>query len=377
MHPIVLIVGTRPEGIKMMPLYFACKKAGLPTVLCSTAQHSDLLQEVYDLFGVTPDYQLDIMKPNQDLFHVTQEVLARTKEVFVKEKPALVIVQGDTTSSMAAALSAFYLGIPVAHVEAGLRTDDIHNPFPEEMNRRFIGSISNYHFAPTATSVANLLAEGIARNSIFCTGNTVVDALRIIKEKIDTGVVHIDPALQMQMEQCKSAGQNIALLTVHRRESFNGGVHRILAAVKDFALAHPDVFFFYPYHPNPNVVQALEETGLHAVKNIFLTKPMSYKELVYTLVNADWIATDSGGIQEEATSLGKKVLVLREKTERLEGVWAGYATLVGTDTVQITQGMNALVANKLVCKTNAVSTIYGDGYAADMIVQIIKNSIGL
>lgn len=370
-NPIVLIIGTRPEGIKMIPLYFACKRLQIPIVLCSTDQHSDLLQEVYDLFGVTPDYQLDIMKKNQDLFYITEITLQKLKIFFNKVNPSLVLVQGDTTSSMTAALAAFYLNIPVGHVEAGLRTDDIKSPYPEEMNRRFISMVADYHFAPTALNVGNLLSEGIKREKIFCTGNTVVDALRIIKEQIMNRELPINDTIVTAVQQCKLENKKIVLLTVHRRESFNGGVVRILTAMKEFAENNPDIFFFYPFHPNPNVLEAIDAVGIAKISNLFLSRPLAYKELVYLLLNADWVATDSGGIQEEAVSLGIPVLVLRDKTERVEGLWSELATLVGTNHNAIIKAMSQLAQQSHV--RSKASAIYGSGYAADMIAKIIHN----
>ena len=369
--PIVLIVGTRPEGIKMIPLYFAFKKMQIPIVLCSTDQHSYLLQEVYDLFGITPDYQLDIMQPNQDLFHITESALQKLKAFYNKINPNLELVQGDTTSSMAASLAAFYLNIPIGHVEAGLRTDDIKSPFPEEMNRRFISMVANYHFAPTPLNVGNLLAEGVSRESIFCTGNTVVDALRIIKEKIMNHQLVINDEITKKVQECKMQGKKIVLLTVHRRESFNGGIVRILTAMKEFALNNPDIFFFYPYHPNPHVLEAVDAVGIAKIPSLYLSRPLLYKELVYLLLHADWIATDSGGIQEEAISLGKPVLVLRDKTERVEGLWTGLATLVGTNHDAIQAAMYKVMQEAPLMQAKG-SSIYGSGYSADMIAHIIQ-----
>ena len=313
--PVLLIIGTRPEGIKMAPVYRALKRAGIPTVVCSTMQHNQLLTEVLDLFEITPDISLNIMRSGQDLFYLTQAVLQKTKETFLAVQPSLILVQGDTTSSMAAAMAAFYLGIPIGHVEAGLRTDDIQVPFPEEMNRRLISMISTYHFAPTPAAVANLLAHGIARETIFCTGNTVVDALHSIQEKINTRSVSIRPDIKDRVMLSKQKGRDIVLLTVHRRESFNGPIERILRVVKEWAVEHPDTEWFYPYHPNPQVVKAIRNVGLMDMPNLYLCEPVSYKELVYLLDAATYVLTDSGGIQEEAISLGKPVLVLREKTE--------------------------------------------------------------
>ncbi len=252
-HPIVLIIGTRPEGIKMAPVYHALKKANLPVVIISTLQHDQLLRDVLKVFDVTPDFELNIMRLGQDLFYITQSVLQKTKEIYKQINPAFVLVQGDTTSSMAAALSAFYLHIPVGHIEAGLRTDDIHEPFPEEMNRRVISTIAKYHFAPTQTALENLLAHGIHHSKVFNTGNTVVDALRIIKEKINSGVCSIDSTICKQVTLAKKQHKKIMLLTAHRRESFNGGIEQILQTVKNELQNNDDLICFYPYHPNPHV----------------------------------------------------------------------------------------------------------------------------
>lgn len=374
--PIVVIVGTRPEGIKMIPVFRALQAAGLPAVLCSTMQHDELLTQVLDLFHIVPDFDLKIMRQGQDLFYITQSVLHKTKEVFQRINPSLVLVQGDTTSTMAAALSAFYLGIPVGHIEAGLRTDDILSPFPEEMNRRVVGTIASLHFAPTAHAAGQLLGEGVDRSRVFCTGNTVVDALRIIRRSIEAGEIAIHDSMVHSVERCKQQHKKIMLLTAHRRESFQGGIARVLQATKQFLQDHEDVFCFYPYHPNPSVVQAIHDVGLSHVHNIHLCEPLAYKELAYLLLNVDWVLTDSGGIQEEAVSLGKPVLVLREKTERAEGVWSGLATMVGTDSEKIAQQLNLLVqgAHGIVDKEMAV---YGDGYASEKIVNIIADVVKL
>ncbi|GEM_PF-5736 len=374
--PIVVIVGTRPEGIKMIPVYQALQDSGLPVVLCSTMQHDELLTQVFDLFDISPDFDLKIMRQGQDLFYLTQSILQKTKEVFRKINPSMVLVQGDTTSTMAAALSAFYLRIPVGHIEAGLRTDDICSPFPEEMNRRVVGTVSNLHFAPTSHASAQLLGQGVRRSSVFCTGNTVVDALRVIRKKIEAGEVAVDQGFLDVIERCKKLGHKIMLLTAHRRESFDGGIVRILETVKTFLSENKDVFCFYPFHPNPHVIQAIEEVGLSRLPNIYLTEPVAYKELAYLLLNVDWVLTDSGGIQEEAVSLSKPVLVLREKTERAEGVWAGLATMVGTDRQKISDGLKKFLLQRQSDKV-AELHVYGDGYAANKIVQILKDFLSI
>ncbi|MFC1841751.1 non-hydrolyzing UDP-N-acetylglucosamine 2-epimerase [Candidatus Dependentiae bacterium] len=381
-NPIVLIVGTRPEGIKVIPVYKALKKAGLPAILCSTMQHDELLSQVFDIFAVKPDINLDIMRHGQDLFYVTQSILQKTKEVFLRVKPSLVIVQGDTTSTMAAALAAFYAHIPVAHVEAGLRTGDMHHPFPEEANRKIVSQIATYHFCPTETAVDNLLQENIKRDRVFCTGNTVVDALRIIQEKIESGDVVIREDIKNFVQKNKNEGKKIALLTTHRRESFNGGIEKIINAVKSFLNEHNNVACFYPFHPNPHVISAIEKIDIGDLENLYICEPVPYSQMVYLLSQADLVLTDSGGIQEEAVALGKNVLVLREKTERIEGVKAGLAKMVGTDENEIKKGMYEIINNLPEGDKNikpkegkTYGGIYGDGYASEKITEIVKQNI--
>lgn len=370
--PIVLIIGTRPEGIKMIPLYFVLKRVKLPVVICSTTQHNELLSEVFNLFEITPDFELDIMRSGQDLFHVTSLVLERTKKVFRAIDPSLVMVQGDTTSTMAASLAAFYLHIPVAHVEAGLRTPSIQYPFPEELNRRIASLIATLHFAPTAHAEGNLLAERIDRSRVFNTGNTVVDALRIMKNKIEHDETFISESIRAVVQRCKQKNQQLVLLTAHRRESFASGIKNILTAVKNCVEKRSDLCFFYPYHPNPQVLKVIEEVNLKSSGSIVLSKPISYKDLVYVLLHADWVATDSGGICEEAVSLQKQVLILRNETERMEGVWGGLAYLVGTETSNIVEHM-LKVANMTKKESTSTQSIFGDGYAAEKIVAVVKS----
>ncbi len=369
--PVLLIIGTRPEGIKMAPVYHALKRAGIPTLICSTMQHTQLLHEVFELFDITPDITLNIMRQGQDLFYVTQAVLQKTKEVFLSVHPSLVVVQGDTTSSMAASLAAFYLNIPIAHVEAGLRTDDVKLPFPEEMNRRMISMISTYHFAPTPAAVANLLAHGVRREQIFCTGNTIVDALHNIREKIQTKAVTIRADIKERVELARQEGKEIGLLTVHRRESFNGPIDQILKTVKQWIAEHPETTWFYPFHPNPAVIDAVRNAGMDDIPNLYMCEPVNYKDLVYLLDAATYVLTDSGGIQEEVVSLGKPVLVLREKTERMEGVLIGLARVVGSDPAAIMAGLEWLASHKRTVQSS-VSQVYGDGHAAEKIVAFVQ-----
>lgn len=372
--PIVLIIGTRPEGIKMIPLYFALQHAGLNPLICSTMQHKELLDDVFNLFNVKPDISLDVMRPNQDLSYLTQTILEKTTAFFAHCNPALVLVQGDTTSTMASALAAFYSKIPVGHVEAGLRTDDISSPFPEEMNRRVVSIIARYHFAPTQQCVDQLCAQGMSSSRIFCTGNTVVDALRLITEKIEQKKIVVRSHIKKQVATCRKAKQRIFVLTTHRRESFDGGIIRILRSIKQFLLTHPNVFCFYPFHPNPYVLKAIKIVGLTGLENLFLSEPLLYPDIIYLLRESDFIATDSGGIQEEAISLGKPVLVLREKTERTEGLHSGIAQLVGTDPHKIREGMVHVLRRKKKISDQA-RTVYGDGYAADKIAAILQQNV--
>ena len=373
--PIVLMIGTRPEGIKMAPVYYALKDAGLPVVVCSTMQHDKLLQEVLELFAITPDFNLAVMRPGQDLFYLTQSILQKTKEVFLAIKPSLVLVQGDTTSSMAAALAAFYLNIPIGHIEAGLRTGDMHDPFPEEFNRRMISLVARYHFAPTGQAVDNLVVQGINRDHVYRTGNTVVDALHMVKEKINSGKLAVEDTIIRQVAACKRQNKKIIILTMHRRESLNYGIYIVLRVLKTFLQDRPDVFCFYPYHPNPRVLDAIDAVGLNVVPNIYLSEPLLYKDMVYVLDAADLVLTDSGGLQEEAVSLAKPVLVLRQKTERTEGVSAGFAHIVGTDGQAITAGLTDFLDDPSKTLKQQSINCYGDGDAAYKIASIIQSEM--
>lgn len=367
--PVLFVVGTRPEAIKLIPIYKALLAEGFEALLCATFQHNELLQQVFTIFEVEPDFRLDVMKKDQDLFYLTSVILERCKDVYTKVRPKLVCVHGDTTTTFAASLAAFYLHIPVAHVEAGLRTGNMRSPFPEEMNRKVVGQFADYHFAPTAFSTAHLLAEGVRRDRIFCTGNTIVDALHWIKNRIETGAVSIPAELKKYVASTHAAHKKLVLLTAHRRESFNGGLARIFNAVKDFLENSDEINIVVPLHPNPHVVEAFNQSGLREHKNIFVTPPLVYSDLVYLLTNSAFVVTDSGGIQEEAVSLGKPVIVLRDVTERWEGVWEGAEKLVGTDSIKIKQAMSELVAAN---EPHAPSTVYGDGNAVKRIVAVIR-----
>lgn len=365
-----LVIGTRPEGIKMLPVYLALKDAHIPTVLCSTGQHLDLLDDILNLFHVEPDIRLTIMKPGQDLFYITTAVLSKMKELLLEIDPCIVLVQGDTTSAMAAALAAFYLKIPVGHVEAGLRTGNKYGPFPEEINRCLIGSLATFHFSPTNDAVDNLLQEHITTH-VYNTGNTVVDALHMIQNKIHDNQIAASPAIKELIQNAQQQHKKIMLLTAHRRESFNGGLQQIFYAIKQALHDHPKLLVIYPMHPNPSVKQAVDQTQLHECPNIFITKPLSYADLVFVLEHSDFIATDSGGIQEEANSLGKEVIVLRNETDRMEGVKAGCSYLAGTDQITIQEYIDQMISNPIAHSGN---NLYGNGTAGQQIAAIITKA---
>ena len=344
--PVLVVVGTRPEGIKMIPVYNALKEADIETILCSTGQHTDLLDDTFRIFNVTPDINFNIMKPGQDLFYITQAVLDKMKTILRDIKPSLVLVQGDTTSAMVAALASFYLKIPVGHVEAGLRTGNKYGPFPEEINRKLISSIATYHFAPTHDAMQNLINENIDSRDIFLTGNTVVDALHTIQHKIRANKIPVTDTLAQAILSAQDNNQIIMLLTAHRRESFNGGLAHIFSAIKQTLQTNPKLFAIYPMHPNPAIKKIFDESGLREVPNIMVTAPLAYNDLVYVLEKCDLIATDSGGIQEEAASLGKPIIILRNETDRSEGIHEGLAYLVGTDEKKIQQTIVQVLTKK-------------------------------
>lgn len=365
---ILTVIGTRPDAIKLLPVHFALKELGIQSVLCATSQHITMLDQVLGIFGVVPDIDLKVMIDNQNLFYLTNTILAKMEQVLIQEKPDLVIVQGDTTTAFATATAAFYLKIPIAHVEAGLRTGSLYAPFPEEMNRRFVGMVAHYHFAATSLNVANLLAEGVSRDTIILTGNTVVDALHMVINKIESKQVVPSDSLVTLVKQLKQSQRRIALLTAHRREAFDGGLHNIFRAAQAMLSTHKDLAILYPHHPNPHVLRAIQETGLSGTENLFMMSPLSYVDLVFALQSSDWVATDSGGVQEEAMSLGKPVVVLRERTERIEGVWEGIGHLAGTESDAILQYMNLVHTKK---KRFSSSNIYGDGQASKKIASFI------
>lgn len=372
-NAIMFVVGTRPEGIKVAPVYNACQQRNIPVSLCATLQHGHLLTEVLDLFSIKPDITLHVGRHGQDLFYLTQVILQKTKELFSTIRPSLVVVQGDTTTSMATALAAFYLQIPVAHIEAGLRTYDPFLPFPEEVNRKIISSIARYHFAPTELARNCLLKEGYSADKVICTGNTVIDALRIIKERIDSKSILVRSQLVHIIEDAHQKNKKIWLFTIHRREVFDHSIVTLLHVLRRIVEDNPSIICIYPYHPNPAVIDAINHLQLKDISNLILIEPLLYHDLVYVLYNAHLVITDSGGLQEEAVGLSKKVFVLRDKTERMEGVHAGYATMVGTDARVLELLLHDICNDPHAYDIqNNENAIYGDGHASEKIIQYIE-----
>ncbi|MBU1924737.1 MAG: UDP-N-acetylglucosamine 2-epimerase (non-hydrolyzing) [Candidatus Omnitrophica bacterium] len=374
---ILVVFGTRPDAIKMASVI---KQLNLcpdfKTQVCITAQHRQMLDQVLRIFNIKPDYDLDIMRKNQDLFVVTAKSLLQLKKVMLKSKPNLVLVQGDTTTTFAAALAAFYFKIPIGHVEAGLRTYDKYSPYPEEINRRLVTEISDFNFVPTTWAKNNLLKEGISKNKIFITGNTVVDALhdivRVIKspdKKIEFG---------KKLDFLKKKDKRIILITGHRRESFGEGFRNICLAIRELATAFPECNFVYPVHLNPNVQTPVRRIlSRKQLPNVYLIEPLDYILFVYLMQKAYLILTDSGGIQEEAGTFGKPILVMRNITERPEGVKAGMAKLVGVNKEKIFRACKQLLTDKDVYdKMVKRKNPYGDGKAAKRIIGILRKKLG-
>lgn len=378
----MLVFGTRPEAIKMAPLVKAFEKhpQDFATLVCVTGQHREMLDQVLRLFDIVPDYDLNIMKQGQDLYDVTARVLVGMRDVLKEAKPDVVLVHGDTTTSTAAALAAFYQQIPVGHIEAGLRTHDIYSPWPEEMNRQITGRIATYHFAPTPLAQENLLKENIPPQHITVTGNTVIDALYAVVDKIQQ-----DRNLSGELtERLQAAGydplrtgqgRRIVLITGHRRENFGEGFRNICRAIKTLSEKYPEVDFVYPMHLNPNVRRPIAEVfGQQHGANLFFIEPLEYLEFVFLMEKSTLVLTDSGGIQEEAPGLGKPVLVMRDTTERPEALAAGTVRLVGTDYDRITGEVSRLLDDKAYYESmsRAVNP-YGDGLACGRIVQTFLN----
>ena len=395
MKKIMLVFGTRPEAIKMCPLVKEFQKypEDFKTIVCVTGQHREMLDQVLTIFNVKPNYDLNIMKQGQDLYDVTSRVLTGMRDVFKECKPDVVLVHGDTTTSTAAALAAFYQQIPVGHVEAGLRTRNIYSPWPEEMNRQITSRIATYNFAPTPLSEKNLKEEK-AHGQTFVTGNTVIDALHMVVDKLKN-----DPKLAAEQENVlRKAGYDVSrlngkqsavnrklvLITGHRRENFGDGFIRMLTAMKDLSEKYPNVDFVYPMHLNPNVRKSIHEvfTGMESLSlregwgeahNFFFIEPLQYLEFVYLMEKSYLVLTDSGGIQEEAPGLGKPVLVMRDTTERPEALESGTVHLVGTDYNKIMTEVSTLLYNSQIYgKMSQAVNPYGDGKACGRIAEIIK-----
>lgn len=364
------IFGTRPEAIKMAPLALALAADDrFDAKVCVTAQHREMLDQVLDLFAIRPDFDLNIMKPGQDLTDVTTAILQGLKGVFAQFKPDMVLVHGDTATTFAATLAAYYQQIPVSHVEAGLRTGNLYSPWPEEANRKLTGALARLHFAPTDTSRDNLLQEGVAPEHIVVTGNTVIDALLDTVRRLDT-----DPALRARAAAPSAfldPSRKRILVTGHRRESFGGGFERICQALAEIARQHPDVDIVYPVHLNPNVREPVNRL-LTGIDNIHLIEPLDYLPFVHLMSRAHLILTDSGGIQEEAPSLGKPVLVMRDTTERPEAVAAGTVKLVGTDSARIVAEIDRLLTDDTEYRRmSRAHNPYGDGQACHRILTTL------
>ena len=373
MVKVLAVFGTRPEAIKMAPVVHALKLEA-DVKVCVTAQHREMLDQVLDLFEITPDYDLDIMKPGQDLFDVTSNVLLGIKKVLQSERPDIVLVHGDTTTSMATAMAAFYLQIPVGHVEAGLRTHNINSPFPEEFNRQLTSRITNFHFAPTEIARQNLLDENVEDSKIYVTGNTVIDALLSMVEKARSVDFSVELLKTVPILGQKGTAR-IILVTGHRRENFGQGFEDICQALRDIATENPEIHIIYPVHLNPNVREPVDRI-LSGIDNVHLIEPMAYLTFVKLMDMSYLILTDSGGIQEEAPSLGKPVLVMRDTTERPEAVEAGTVKLVGTNKDEIVKMVNQLLTNKdNYAQMSKAHNPYGKGDAGKVICDILKNGV--
>ncbi len=368
----LLIFGTRPEAIKMAPLVKEFQKnRNFDTKVCITAQHREMLDQVLDFFEITPDFDLDLMKPNQNLYSLTADIITSLKPILEEFKPDFVYVHGDTTTTMAASIAAFYSGAKVCHVEAGLRTFNKRSPFPEEVNRSIAGSIADFHFSPTTNSQQNLLNENVKLQNILVTGNTVIDALHFSEQKV-TSNSYTDTEVEFLKTEIQK-NKKVILVTGHRRENHGQGFIDICTALKDIALKNKDVQIIYPVHLNPNVQKPVHEL-LSGIDNIALVSPLSYPAFVWLMSQSYLIITDSGGVQEEAPSLGKPVLVMRDTTERPEAVEAGTVLLVGTDIEKIRTEAQFLLDNTE--KYQEMSTLhnpYGDGTACSKIVDFIAN----
>ena len=386
---IMLVFGTRPEAIKMAPLAKTLQshKDNFDVTVCVTGQHRELLDQVLKVFDIKPEYDLNIMAKGQDLYDITSRVLLGIRDILSEVKPDMVLVHGDTTTSMAAALAAYYQQIPVAHIEAGLRTHNIYSPWPEEMNRQITGRIASLHFAPTALSRGNLLKENVAEDKIYVVGNTVIDALHLVLKQIKG-----NPSIEQQILTAlnsvgipvslfglwNDANRRLVLITGHRRENFGDGFMHICCAIRDLAKKYPEVDFIYPMHLNPNVRKPIHEVFGSEYKieypNLYFIEPLDYLPFVYLMSHAHIVLTDSGGIQEEAPGLGKPVLVMRDTTERPEALDAGTVKLVGTDYDKIVGEVSLLLEDATVyMRMSKAVNPYGDGFSCGRIAHVLKS----
>lgn len=372
----MLVFGTRPEAIKMAPLYHALKACPeqFQTQVCVTAQHRQMLDQVLRVFDITPDIDLNLMKAGQDLYDVTASVLLGMRDVLRQHKPDALLVHGDTTTSLAAAMAGFYAGVPVGHVEAGLRTHDVYAPFPEEFNRQVASKVTRWHFAPTEFSQQNLLNERVDEDQITVTGNTVIDALLWVLARIDSDTQRQAALADFLNDRLPFPWQSerFVLITGHRRENFGDGFLQICEALKDLAARYPNVHLVYPVHLNPNVQQPVKSL-LADLPNVHLIEPLDYEPFVYLLKHSHIVLTDSGGIQEEAPSLGKPVLVMRDVTERPEAVDAGTVILVGANRERIVANVSELLENDATYKRmSRAHNPYGDGKACERIIDVLR-----
>lgn len=372
MMKVLSVFGTRPEAIKMAPLIKKLKEDFyFDTYVCVTAQHREMLDQVLDIFNIIPDFDFNIMKKNQNLFDITIKILSSLKDVYDNVKPDIVLVHGDTTTTFAASLAAFYNKIPVGHVEAGLRTYKLYSPYPEEINRELTGRIATYHFVPTENNKQNLLNENVPEKNIFVTGNTVIDTLFMVKKMFENDK-KLEENVKNRLPYKILKNRKYILITGHRRENFEKGFINICSALKEVAFKYSDIDFVYPVHLNPNVKDTVYKY-LKNISNIFLIPPLDYLSFVYLMINSYFIVTDSGGIQEEAPSLGKPVVVMRDTTERKEAIEAKTVILTGTNKINIVKAISDLIEDENMYKNMAkVINPYGCGKASKIIVDVLK-----
>ena len=377
-NKVLIVFGTRPEAIKMAPLYHEFRKHNkyFTTKICVTSQHKEMLTQVLNLFEIKPHIDLKVMKKDQDLFILTSNILKKIRTVIKKEKPNIVFVHGDTTTAFVTSLACFYENIRVAHIEAGLRTHNLDSPFPEEFNRQVISKIASFHFAPTTNNKRNLIKEKINPEMIHVTGNTVIDSLKWMKDKINNNILFRNKILYQlkKLIDLDLLSENYILITGHRRENFGEGLLNICNAIKKLSKLYPDIKFIYPVHLNPNVYKPVTKL-LRSSKNIYLIKPLSYENFIFLLSKCLFVLTDSGGIQEEAPSLGKPVLVMRSTSERPEAIKIGTAKLVGSNHEQIVRNVRKMIENKKSYSKIVIKNPYGNGKACKKIVSVTRNII--